>query len=302
MIKKLPTGDSKLAEFVPFKGIDYIVTDLDGTLILGDAPVQKQIVSCVLSIQKKNTLFSIATGRTVMGAKELVEKLGVKRNVPIAYYNGSVVIENISNRLLYINKLDQPIIKKIFELSRKYDCSIFFYSLNYNENKFTSEVTIDEMVFGTGPKTISTDVNNMKVKWIDDFSCLHGNIITSLIDCASLNKTTKELIYSELNSVSLLSYTSSGSGYIEIKRVDADKGKIFDFLLCRDDITKKVKTISIGDNDNDIELFNKSNISIVVSNASEKSKNFAQYICAHECGKGFLDLLYVIMAANRYLD
>lgn len=303
MINNLPTGDSRLVDYAPFSRISYIVTDLDGTLILGDEPVQKQIVNCVSNIQRFNTFFSVATGRTVYGAKRLIEKLGIKRGIPIAYYNGSVIMEYLNNIVLYVNPIEQRDLKAIFDFSRKYECSAFYYSFDYVENIVTSESVINESVFGTGTRIKEKDINNMSIKWTGDVSALIDiNIISVLIDITSMDSTSLERLSSELSSVPSLSITSSGSGFIEIRSLNAGKGKIVEFLLKKCESSNKNRILSIGDNDNDIELFTKSDISVVVSNASENTKKAAQYICSHACGKGFLDLLRVVLAAKRYFD
>ena len=53
MIANLPDGNSPLSAYEIFAEVDFIVTDLDGTLIAGDFPVLKQIKDSSLRVKKK---------------------------------------------------------------------------------------------------------------------------------------------------------------------------------------------------------------------------------------------------------
>lgn len=58
--------------------------------------------------------------------------------------------------------------------------------------------------------------------------------------------------------------------------------------------------MAIGDNDNDVDLFEAADISVAVSNASLKAKQTADYWCRRENAAGYLDMLVVIENARKY--
>ena len=58
--------------------------------------------------------------------------------------------------------------------------------------------------------------------------------------------------------------------------------------------------MAIGDNDNDVDLFKKADISIAVKNASNMAKKVCNYVCERDSAAGYLDMLTVIEQAKRY--
>lgn len=71
MIVNLPDGNSPLEEYEVFADVDFIVTDLDGTLIDGEEPVLGQIKKLISKLKKKHTQITVATGRTYYESSDL---------------------------------------------------------------------------------------------------------------------------------------------------------------------------------------------------------------------------------------
>ena len=297
MIHRLPTGDSALQEFEHFQNIAYIVTDLDGTVIQGNAPLQKQIRQSIHSIQKRGTFFSVATGRTYSGAKALIDGLGIRKGMPIAFYNGGVVMEYGTNRVIDVDEISPDVLPQLFSLSDRFKINLLFYVFRQAPN--TS--SISELVFGTGPIRNASDVNQMEITWLNSVTKLNDKIISVLIDRSQLAGKKIEQVHTALAAIPSLACKDSGSGFIEIKSARTDKGNVVNALrkMGKAD-SSKAKILAVGDNDNDIELFLASDISVVVSNASTGACRHADYICGYESGKGFLDLLNVIKNAQIY--
>lgn len=118
-----------------------------------------------------------------------------------------------------------------------------------------------------------------------------------LIDKKNVSDKLEELAQ-YLQSSHLVSYTDSGSGYFEIRAQGVHKGTIFDFIRG----PKNKKCVTIGDNDNDVELLQGADIGVVVANASAAAANVAKYQCRQAGTNGVLELLEVIKAANRYWE
>lgn len=71
-----------------------------------------------------------------------------------------------------------------------------------------------------------------------------------------------------------VSYTDSGSGFIEIRTRQTEKSIIIEELRCRfpKDCAQKGKILAIGDNENDVDLFKLADISVAVANSSTLAK------------------------------
>ena len=104
---------------------------------------------------------------------------------------------------------------------------------------------------------------------------------------------------SYLDKNDMVEATNSGNGYIEIKGKGFNKGSIFQIFKGLKKYEEK-KTLAIGDNNNDIDLFEKADISVAVVNSSKAAIDAADYICKYEKGTGFLQMLRVMASAKRF--
>lgn len=302
MISILPNRDSKLDEFAKFKDVDFIVTDLDGTLIKGAEPLVNQIKIAISSIQKKKTRFTVATGRTFYGARSLLDEIGLKFKIPVALYNGCVVLEYGTNEIIRADGISLDAMKALWKLNEKFSVDMFFYSLSYCRNSLSEKTDIFEKVYVTDNCSTGKDTNGMDVFPVKNMDDINGNIISVLIDYKKMSEELRLTIRERIELRTDISYTDSGNGFFEIKNAKLDKGTICDILRMRKPKwdTRERKILAIGDNDNDIELFQKADISVAVENASEQAINYAEYVCENESASGFLDLLKVLERVDRY--
>ena len=123
-----------------------------------------------------------------------------------------------------------------------------------------------------------------------------------LIERKELSDEIFEQIMGYLSENSKVSYTDSGNGFIEVRASQNRKSIIIDELRKRKS-SKQIEKgliLAIGDNDNDVDLFEAADISVAVSNASLKAKQTADYWCRRENAAGYLDMLVVIENARKY--
>lgn len=298
MMKKLPDGDSSLEDFRAFYDVSFIITDLDGTLIKGAEPVLKQIRDKISCIQKKKIFLTVATGRTYFGAKKLIKEIGVKAGMPIALYNGGVVLEYGTGNVLYSNGLSKATIRTILDFIEDWKGRAFFYSFHARSNGLDDCMDIMEKVYGIGEPDRSLDVNGLPISYTGADEIYEREIMAVLIDKSSISDAEmKEGM--DLFKREKIAFTDSGNGFVEIKSIGMSKGIILHILKQRKDL-KDGKMLAIGDNDNDIELFDEADISVAVADASIVALEHAEYICEHESAEGFLDMLDVIIRSLTY--
>ncbi|MBO4999016.1 MAG: HAD hydrolase family protein [Lachnospira sp.] len=66
-----------------------------------EAPVLGQIRRLIAKLKKKHTQITVVTGRTYYGAKARMQELGIDVGMPVALYNGGVVVEYGTSNILY---------------------------------------------------------------------------------------------------------------------------------------------------------------------------------------------------------
>ena len=96
MPKLLPNyKEFDLDVLLPFSKIRLVALDLDGTLLKSSKP---ELPNKVLDLANKlryyryNVRLTIATGRTLIGARLLLDKLPIFNDTPIILYNGSLIL------------------------------------------------------------------------------------------------------------------------------------------------------------------------------------------------------------------
>lgn len=301
MKKNLPDNNSMLEEFRPFADVDFIVTDIDGTLVSGSNPVLKQIKRTIKSLQQQRVQLTVATGRTLFGAKSLLSDLGIKHGMPVALYNGGVVLEYGTENILYSRFISFSTIQKLFNILPVGHVTIYIYTFTVISDVFhnVGEGTVIERVYGVGPRTNEYDVNGLKIDWIEETKLQKLNVNAILIEKGSLSEEEKKILDMHLTNEDDLSFTDSGNGFIEIKANGLNKGIIFKTLR-KQKKYKVNKILAIGDNDNDRELFQYADISVAVANASMLAMEEADYVCKDISAQGFNNMLNVIKNAKKY--
>ncbi len=302
MIVSLPDGNSPLADYEIFTDVDFIVTDLDGTLIDGEAPVLGQIKKSIAKLKKKHTQITVATGRTYHGAEARMQELGIDVGMPVALYNGGVVVEYGTGNILYASYVPGKVVHDLLNIVDLEKSSIYVYAFSesfpfpfYNEKG-----GVKEEVYAWGESQSVQDVNGMIVQHIHVEKIIEIKISAVLISNMYMSQQEKERIFEVLQQYSNIKITDSGNGFIEIKGEGMNKGIIYNILKKHDKFSGK-KILAIGDNDNDIELFSGAEISVAVANSSTLAFEYADYVCNYQSAQGFYEMLQVLERAKRYL-
>ena len=305
-MKKLPSKNCNLDELKAFCGVNFIITDIDGTLVKGNEEVIEQAQE--INHKKKNgfrfkwgrVLLTIATGRTYFGARKVIEELNIQRGVPLILYNGSVIIAYQTNELLFQKTISEFFMRRleaVLDLKEEY---FLMYTLEIDREVFqTVEEIVVEKVYGIGKQGISVDVNGLEIVWSEK---LGNNLIepsSILINKSVLSVESMQKVHQVLETAKEIEYTDSGNGFIEISGKGVNKGIAFDVLREKRPLLIN-KSLAIGDNDNDCELLKAADIGVAVANGSRCAKEAADYICEHEGAEGVIDVINILKNANKY--
>lgn len=305
MSKKLPNGNSVLEDFKIFSDVDFIVSDIDGTLTIGAVPVLEQIKDKISTLRRKHVFTTVATGRTYVGADKPLLDLGIEVGMPILLYNGGLLIEHKTDNVLWKKTIPYEKAREIVSIVDKSGAGIYIYTFDLRVNEFYDILEsnhIHERVFYSGDREVKFDVNGTIVKPLNMQTLVDKQILSILVERKELTPNVYDELMSFLKIDDDISYTDSGSGFVEIKAVENRKDIIIDQLRTPD-MRKKFKIrkiLAIGDNNNDIDLFESADISVAVANASSEAIKKADYVCENENARGFLDMLYVLERAKYY--
>ena len=96
----LPDNNSLLNEYCLFSEVNYIVSDIDGTLTKGSSPIFEQIRKKTIHLRKKRVITTVATGRPYRGAYNVIQQLGIVDGTPLVLYNGGVLLEHNTGHII----------------------------------------------------------------------------------------------------------------------------------------------------------------------------------------------------------
>ena len=296
----LPDKNSPLYFYKKFYDVEYIVSDIDGTLTFGKIPITQKIREKTENLRSKDVVTTIATGRPFRGAHGVIQSLGIVEGTPLLFYNGAVLLEYCADGVVELHNIPFDEIMRILNIVSTCRAGVYIYTCDINtKNIFdTCRNGLREQVYYIGEKVRYTDVNGNYVLPLTKDVLKQGQVVSILIEKTEISEEIFYQVTKFLKQNSKVSYTDSGNGFIEICSVHNKKSIIIDELRRRKNKNKIGKILAIGDNDNDIDLFKAADISVAVANSSDKAKKNADYLCRKSDAGGYLEMLTVIEMAK----
>ena len=243
--------------------IKMVATDIDGTIVKWGCDYSDGVKSCVKKLCDNGVKVVLVTGRMHCATTHVAEALGLK--TPIVSYQGGL-IKNNKGETLYQQNLDSDTAKKIIKWARKNDVHINLYL----DDKLYVEKDNDFVRKYTDGKFISYEVCNF-----DDLNIENVNKILA-IDFNDAERVTGWVC--ELQQKFPELYIVKSTPYFcEIGSSKAKKSAGVEFLANQWGI-KKDEILTIGDQDNDIELLKAGGVPVAMGNASDDLKKYACYI------------------------
>ncbi len=266
-----------------FDGILF-VTDLDGTLLDDNKIISEENKKAIQYFEEEGGLFTFITGRIPHGVKSILEQYTPK--IPFGCINGGGIYDYHSQNILWYEKLDKSALEIIDFVDKNFpDMGIELNSWKrayfYKSNEHTEEHRRmeDFEKIECHYKDIEEDIS--KVIFIDSPKKIQ----------ALIPEIEKHPMYREFN------LTSSHPKYYELLPKNANKGSVL--IKLADLLGVDIKrTVSVGDNDNDIEMLQTAGLSFAVSNASKKAKESADLITVGNNESAIADIIEKLGAYN----
>ncbi len=249
-----------------------IVSDCDGTLLNSRNTVSDRVRGAINEYVSCGGIFAVCTGRMLSSILPRVRELGLKGLV--ASYQGSVIAEIESGKILRQNSLNVDACVKICAFAEKH---------NYTCNAYCDEVLYTSIPAGdkglemyetvTGVKAVNIDGAMSKFINQKKLAC---NKITFLV-----YPKDRERLYNLLQAEfsSEFDVTCSASCLVEVSPKGDDKGMALKFIADYFGIDSS-STVAIGDNLNDLPMVKIASVGVAVGNAVEELKKEADFVAA----------------------
>ena len=253
--------------------IKLVATDIDGTIVKWDTSVSENVKNCIKNLQNNGIKVVLVTGRMHCATEHLRNELGL--NSPVVSYQGGLIKDN-SGKTLYQENLDSKCAKEIIEWAHADNIHLNLYI----DDKLYVEKDDDCVKKYTDGKFVSYTIcpfDSLKIENVNKILAIYyGN-------AERVTGWVKELQAKYPN----LYIVKSTPFFCEIGSSMAKKSLGVEFLakywgLSKDEI------LTIGDQNNDIELLKAGGVKVAMGNATQELKECATYITDTVENDGFV--------------
>lgn len=255
-----------------------IALDLDGTLLKDTKDISKKTVKYIERLKKNKIEVVIATGRSYYHGKKLIEPLN--QDMIILSNNGSIARHTSNDEVIFANYLTKDKAKIIIDEALEHG---FHPILHVNEFHDGYDLIIenhpeDSRYYGYMSK------ENVRFKKFKFEEIKYTNILSI---CIAGDFTTLEFFRKKITKKYPKVFNSFTARNLKIRALL----EFLDIKGCKWEAVHRYaqskgildkEIISIGDDNNDIELLKKSGLGIAMINGTEEIKKAADKVTEHD--------------------
>lgn len=253
--------------------IKMIATDIDGTIYSAAKGFSPKVRECIKKLTENGVKVVLVTGRMHSSAIHVAKELGLE--TPVISYQGGLV-KDINNKTLYQENLPSDYAKSIIKWANANNIHINLY---INDKLYVEQ---DNDII----KTYTCD------KFIDYNVCPFEDLeINNVNKILAIDYTNAERVTDWVNELKSkypeLFIVKSTPYFCEIGSSKAKKSCGVEHL-CKLWGLKKDEVLTIGDQNNDIDLVQAGGIGVAMGNATDELKCCADYITDTVENDGFV--------------
>ncbi|TWT01820.1 Cof-type HAD-IIB family hydrolase [Planomicrobium sp. CPCC 101079] len=280
-----------------------IAIDLDGTLLSPEMEITNENLEAMREAQSRGNIVMICSGRAPEDIQQILTKYDF--SIPLAGSNGSVV--QAQGHLLKSVSMNR---EDIIEIAEKLDADRVPYRIYTNDGIYMPQDWSERVESAMEKEQIQVQGIPDKVyKWITEqpqksslinfFShyseLLHKKDLTiQKFFVLTLNNSVKTSLAAYLEKIGTIGFTSSHPLNIEVMDKNGNKGSALKRMAEHYGISLK-DTMAIGDNFNDIPMFEMAGLSVAMGNAEPKVKEICDTVTYSNDENG------VAHAINKYV-
>ena len=279
-----------------------IAIDLDGTLLSDNGSISKENIKAIHEVQRQGHVVAISSGRSFQDTANILMQAGI--DCPImtgngakSYHNGEH-LQTLTLSTFVISELIAMLEKDglYFEVYTKDGIFIEEGKKEILDNEIQQLKQHHTVSLQWAADIVDIQFNQHGLSFIPNFKAIDFNdlevykLFVLSFDIKKLHKL--RALLEGRNDISL---TSSGDQKLEIGHVDASKGIALKLMAAHFGIPVQ-HTIAIGDNLNDLSMFQIAGKSIAMGNAEAEVKKQSTYTTKayHEDGVAFALKKYIL--------
>lgn len=256
-----------------FADIRLVVADLDGTLLDDEKQLDAGIVDVIRELEKRNIMFTLASGRNVHIMKPYLKELSLQ--LPFIANNGAHMFQG--NACIYEKRMESEELAFAFMQLQQQDIPCIAYT---NDVVFTTSLQDARLQFFLDRLRGKT-----MMKQIVDYREMLEHAIFKVVMVAKDANVMEPVLHTINAHCESLRAVRSEDDVYTITHVDATKGKTLQRLLELLHVQPE-QTMVFGDNFNDATMFSIAGMSVCMENGQPQVKEMADHIAKANTKQG----------------
>lgn len=244
--------------------LSLVISDVDGTLVNAAKQLTDPTVTAVRRLEQAGLRFTLISARPYSGLSWIVDRLGIR--MPIAAFNGGTIIDG-DGTVLERHILDQNVVRRSFEIAEGSGATPWLFAGGIWHCRDTDNPHVPHEILSAGQQpTVREDMTELyadtdKLTWVSDDSAalktLHGRMDETIGAAATI--------------------AQSQTYYLDLTHPQANKGAGIEALARVVGVDLSAVAV-LGDQANDVPMFRRAGVSIVMDQAPDAVKAEARYI------------------------
>jgi len=259
------------------QSISVVLTDVDGTLVTKDKVLTERTLHAIKQLRERGVIFTITSGRPPFGIRMLVQPLGL--TMPMAAFNGGAIVlpdMSILDERLLPDELLPSLIETI--LAHGLDVWLFRSTDWYVRSKNAPRAPRETSNIQCPPiELTSFDELPPRIVKVVGVSEDHPRV-------AVCEAAVQQAFGNQLSAA------RSQPHYLDVTHPTANKGVVVERLSHYLKIPMD-QIATLGDQPNDVLMFQKSGLSIAMGNASDDVKGQATFVTTSHGEEGFANAI-----------
>lgn len=268
--------------------IQLVITDLDGSLLDDESRISNENIAAIRKVKKNNILFGIASGRAQTVIEKIAGKYGIRDYIDIMIGINGV---ELSDKDLLVdaqsNYLEKEIIIEIAKKYEAYDVAFIVHDGNTIISNKANSYTEIERKLNDFDQIVESDVEKAITR---NFPRLMIVGEPSVLNEILIDMGTEKRPYN---------FFKTYPYFLEVVSLQVSKGTMLR-QYCMNKGIDMNEVLSVGDNDNDIDMLRQCGYGTAVANATENLKNHAKHVTqATNDDSGFAEAVNYFIRDNE---
>ncbi len=253
--------------------IELVLADVDGTLVTDEKRLTDRAIAAVRSLKEAGVKFAVTSGRPPRGMEMLVEPLALQ--LPLGAFNGGLFARPDMS-VIEERSIDPRLVAQIVELIGGHGLDVWLYR--------GSDWLLRDAHVAHAKK--EADTVRFEPKVVESFDGLTERIAKIVGVSDDLGAVAKAEADARVKFGEHVSAARSQPYYLDVTHPEANKGAVLHYFSREYEIPLE-RIATLGDQPNDMLMFEGAGLSIAMGNAGEQVKRAAKRVTESNEHEGF---------------